>query len=237
MAPRTRTDAPVGPAGPVGSGDPSVARRRGRPTRAEGPAVTADAIVEAALEAVQANGWSGLGLREIARNLGVSLPAVQRHFPTKDHLWRACVDRLIAERMALPAPPPAGAQGAERIMAVLRAQFDRASLEPGLTSAMLSDRSEGADSRLAYLYRSVRPVLDEGRARLQGAVDSGLIRDVDLDVVLALLGIGMSSLANARPALRQLFGIDLEEESERERFAATLTDILLRGLQGPAAGD
>ena len=197
--------------------------------------MTADAIVEKSLEAIQANGWSGLALREVARDLGVSLPAVQRHFPTKDDLWRACVDRLIADRLAVPLPAPPEAEGVERLRSVLRAQFDRASREPGLTSAMLSDHSEGADARLAYLYEAVRPTMEAGRARLEAGVDQGLIREVDLDVVLALLGIGLSSLSSARPALRQLFGIDLEEESERDRFAATLTDILIQGLRGPAA--
>ena len=223
------------PDGPLPAMDRPPARRRGRPSLAEGPAVTAEAIVEKALEAIQANGWSGLALREVARELGVSLPAVQRHFPTKDDLWRACVDRLIAERMTVPPPGPPEAQGVDRLRSVLRAQFDRASLEPGLTSAMLSDHSEGADARLAYLYEAVRPTLEEGRARLQAGIDGGLIREIDLDVVLALLGIGLSSLSSARPALRELFGIDLAQESERERFAATLTDILIRGLQGPAA--
>lgn len=126
-------------------------------------------------------------------------------------------------------------EGPARLTAALRAQFDRASLEPGLTSAMLMDHSAGADARLAYLHRAVRGALDEGRAQLRHAVESGLLRAVDIDVVLALIGIGLSSLASARPALRELFGIDLDHEYERERFAATLTDILIRGLQGPAA--
>lgn len=213
---------------------PGPVRRRGRPRREEGPAVTADAIVEAGLAAIQDNGWSGLALRDVARRLGVTLPAVQRHFPTKDELWRACVDRLIAERFGaglgdeLVGP-------ADRLLAALRARFERSGVEPGLTAAMLHDRSEGAEERLDYLCRAVRPVIESGRDRLTEAVDAGVMRPVDIDIVLALIGIGLSSLANGGPALQRLFGIDLADEGQREYFAATLADILIFGLRGPAA--
>ena len=196
--------------------------------------MTADAIIDTGLAAIQGNGWSGLGLRDVARQLGVSLPAVQRHFPTKDHLWRACVDRLAAERLAAQeADRPTGTP-TDQLLAVLRAQFERSGLDRGLTTAMLHDRSDGAEARLDYLCRAVQPALGSGRRRLRAAVDAGVMRPVDVDIVLALLGIGLSSLANAGPALDRLLGIDLSDAAERERFAATLADILMYGLCGPA---
>ena len=215
--------------------EPTVGRRRGRPRRVDGPAVTAAAIVESGLEAIQSDGWSGMALRDLARRLGVSLPAVQRHFPTKDDLWRACVDRLVAERLERRAEEVTDAAPADQLIAALRAQIERPSLEPGLTAAMLSDRSEGADERLAYLYRAVRPALDDARSRFNRAIEAGVMRPVDTDVVVALLGIGVSSLANAGPALRHLFGIDLDQDGQRDRFARTVADLLMFGLRGPAA--
>lgn len=212
--------------------EPSASRRRGRPRRDEGPAVTTDAIVGIALDDLRANGWSGLALRDVARRLGVSLPAVQRHFPTKDDLWRACVDRMVAELLVRTDPPPAGPPSA-RLLAGLRAQVERSGLEPGVTAAMLHDRSPGADDRLEYLLEALRPVVENGRTRLRRAIEAGAMRPVDEDVVLAVLGIGLSSLAHSGRALQLLFGIDLEDADQRDHFATTLVDILISGLRRP----
>lgn len=220
---------------PPSTGDAAPGRRRGRPRLEEGPAVTADAIVRTGLDAIQANGWSGLALRDVARRLGVSLPAVQRHFPTKDDLWRACVDRLIAVRFAERLDGDRSDRPADRLLAALRSQFERSGVEPGLTAAMLLDRSEGAENRLAYVCEAVQPIIDWNRARLREAIDAGAMRTVDVDVVLALLGIGLSSLASAGPALQRLFGIELNDATQRDHFAATVADILIFGLRGPAA--
>ena len=210
-------------------------RRRGRPRLEEGPAVTADAIVGTGLDAIQANGWSGLALRDVARRLGVSLPAVQRHFPTKDDLWRACIDRLVAVRFAARLDGERSDRPADRLLAALRSQFERSGVDPGLTAAMLQDRSEGAEARIAYLCEAIRPIVEDGRSRLREAIAAGAMRAVDVDVVLAVLGIGLSSLASAGPALERLFGIDLTDVSQRERFATTIADILIFGLRGPDA--
>lgn len=212
----------------------NTSRGKGRPRRADGPAVTADAIVERALDVIQANGWSGLALREVARHLGVSLPAVQRHFATKDALWRACVDRLVADRLASRPTESPDAPSKEGLLAAVRTQLELPGLQLGLTAAMLSDRSEGAEERLDYLCDAVRPALAQARARIERAQQAGVVRPLDTEVLLALLSIGLGSLATGGSALRRLFGIDLDDPAEKDRLAAALGDIILSGIRSPA---
>ncbi len=60
------------------------------------------ALVAEGLKHVEERSAATLSLREIARNVGVSAPAVYRHFPNKDALLRAVagsgLDRLAAEQ-------------------------------------------------------------------------------------------------------------------------------------------
>jgi AcrR family transcriptional regulator len=213
---------------------PAASRRRsGRPRRDEGPAVTREAIIQAALRATAANGTPGLALRAIARELGVSLPAVQRHFPTKDDLWRACVDAVLAEMPEAPAP---GVHRPEAMVAEhLRYQIERSALRLGLSAAMWSDQEPGAAERRAYLRERSAPVLRERRQLLEAGQARGVLRPVAPDVVLALFAFGLSSLATCRVPLREVFGIDLDDEEQRDRFTAALSDVLLHGLMAPEA--
>ena len=233
-----------------GASDAIPARRPGRPRRDEGPAVTREAIVAAALRAVQGNGSAGLALREVARRLGVSLPTVQRHFATRDDLWRACVDAALEGALtgALPheeqgEDAKAGAPEANRpgqgLERQIRFQLWRAATMPGFTAAMSNGSEPGSQERLDYLVERARPVLDRASALFDAAVESGRLRPADTQVVMALVALGLSSLASSREGLRRLFGIDLDDAGQREGFATSLTDILLYGLlprgpEGPA---
>ncbi len=223
-----RPAPPASPGDRPGPATPGT-RRRGRPRRDQGPAVTREAIVEAGLQSLRNHGLPGLALREVARRLGVTLPTIQHHFPTRDDLWRACVDTVL-ER---PQPPvrerPTEIPGAG-LAEFLRWQIDQAALSPGITAAMWHDPEAGAEDRMRYLAERLAPRVQAGRRVLDMAVDTGTLRAVDPSAVLALVGVGVNSLVNAPEALRRLFGIDLADPEVRERFAAQLSDILLHGL-------
>jgi AcrR family transcriptional regulator len=61
-----------------------------------------EALVAAGLEAARVHGPSGIGIRDLAKQLGVSPTAAYRHFPSLDHLVAAVAQRareLAASRM------------------------------------------------------------------------------------------------------------------------------------------
>lgn len=74
-----------------------------------------DAILDAALDAFAKNGFSGTGLREIAKIARVAQPTINYHFKTKEKLFEAIVKRgaerstqarieRLAKRLAAPEP-------------------------------------------------------------------------------------------------------------------------------------
>ncbi|HET9060875.1 MAG TPA: TetR/AcrR family transcriptional regulator [Acidimicrobiales bacterium] len=202
--------------------------------------MTREAIVAIALEAVRSSGARGLALREVARALGVSLPTVQRHFATREDLWRACVDAALAEVSSDLSPRlspgelspgelrPAGLRPAEpSTEELLRAQVKRSVTRPRFTAAMT--QGGGLDGT-AYLLDQAKPLVGQGRALVQQAIDTGALRAVDPSALVALVGLGIGSLASSREGLRRLHDLDLDDPAQAERFVDSLVDILLYGL-------
>ena len=218
---------------PQRSEDPGSSRRRpGRPQRSEGPAVTAEAILAAARTTLQRSGTAGLSLREVARRLGVSLPTVQRHFATKDDLWRACVDSVLADALrALPDSDEVGTSvPGEGLARYVRHVVARSRAVPSITAAVLNDAEPGGKERLDYLSEQARPLFARARAGLERAIATGVARPVDPGALMALLGLGLSSVASSGEGLKRLFGIDLDDEDQAEAFARDVADLVLHGF-------
>ena len=57
---------------------------------------TKDRILEAALEMFSQKGYEGTNLRELAASLGLVKSAMYRHFESKEEIWNALLDRMIA---------------------------------------------------------------------------------------------------------------------------------------------
>lgn len=76
---------------PNRSGQPR--RRYESPLRARRAEETRDSLVRVATELFTSRGWSGTGMREVAREAGVALETLYSHYASKRKLFEAVVDR------------------------------------------------------------------------------------------------------------------------------------------------
>jgi AcrR family transcriptional regulator len=106
-------------------GEGGTARVRAEP-RAP---LTRESIVLEALELMDAEGVEGFSLRKLGARLGVSAPAIYRHFADKDDLCRSVVE-YVSQGMRVEidrtAPP------SEQIKALMRAMREHWSRHPSL---------------------------------------------------------------------------------------------------------
>ena len=101
---------------------PWSAGGRRRPPRAK-PPLTREAIVEAALAIVDAEGLEAATMRRVAHALDTGPASLYQHVAGKDELLELLFDRVAAE-IELPPPPPPGGDWQEPLKAVCRSTRD-----------------------------------------------------------------------------------------------------------------
>ena len=112
-----------------------------------------DRLLDCVLELLVADGYEGISIRRVATAAGVSIGAVQHHFPTKDALLAAAMDRVsqqFEERLERRLAPGAGP--AE----VLRAVADE----------LLSAGEERRPASVIWLVRMARAAVHEPTAEV-----------------------------------------------------------------------
>jgi TetR/AcrR family transcriptional regulator, transcriptional repressor of aconitase len=76
-------------------------------------------IVERATPVFSAHGFNGLGMRQIAQELGMSKSALYHYFPSKDELFAACTEFVFARDEELNAANPNDATPREKTKALM----------------------------------------------------------------------------------------------------------------------
>lgn len=69
-------------------------RGRGRPRKADAPALSIEQLLEASAEIFARDGYDGVSLRKLQKELGVSYTFFHHYFDSKEALWKAVVDQL-----------------------------------------------------------------------------------------------------------------------------------------------
>ena len=75
---------------------------RAAPTRGPKPGLSAEALVQAAVEIADADGLDAVTIRAVAERVGFTTMALYRYFPSKEALYDAIVDA----GMGLPPRSP-----------------------------------------------------------------------------------------------------------------------------------
>jgi AcrR family transcriptional regulator len=169
-------------------------------------------LVEAAAHAFREQGL-GASVNTIARDAGVNVATLYRHFPTKDDLLgavlEAVLEPLAAAREHALAPEHAGAALAAFLREAVRLQRR----EPGLLEA-LGHHPAAPEVR----ERLRRPAIDIVTPLVERAHRDGELR-ADLDAIDLLIALRMLALVPDAPEIAGRAGA--------ERYV----DVLLRGLR------
>ena len=166
----------------------------------EAPQRLLDAVVSVLVE----EGFEGVSVRKVAARAGVSIGAVQHHFPTKDGMLSAAMNRASAEferRLAARVPADATAEQALRAVAdeLLGLGPDRRTASV-LWLARLARASVDEPTRRAHAreWQQVEDLLGGLLRAVRPAAGPEQIRD-DAARLLALLD-GLALAALAEPA-------------------------------------
>ena len=203
-------------------------RPPGRPSAEAGPAVSRTDLLRIAARMIGERGFSATSIRSLGAEAGVSHGTVQHHFATKDSLWKALVDEvlvpdLVAASDQLSAEPGGGLE------AVIATRLEQAMTRPGLSGAILMDRSDGANDRLAYLADATLSMRTGAISQLEVLVTAEVLRSVN-PIALLALNIALTCLGSADVALRTFLDLDISDEGQRAQLATDIIDVILYGV-------
>lgn len=185
-------------------------------------------ILEAILVMTAEKGLDGVTTRALAERLGVTEPALYRHFPGgKSEMWRALAV-LVGERMQAAwrrALEQTGTEPLERLRALVHAQLWIIQEIPALP-AILFSRTLHRDNDA--LRAGVAEVAGRFHARLEQLIGDGVARgeirdNVDIDAAAWLL-IAVVQGTAIRWSLAE-HGFDLEHEGCR------VMEVVLAGFR------
>ncbi|MFI8975245.1 TetR/AcrR family transcriptional regulator [Nocardia asteroides] len=163
------------------------------------------ALVTYAEQALREKGVGGLSLRELARDLGVSPGAPNRHFSSKQALLDALAlegfDRL--QRQLDAALDEAGDSFAEQLAAFTRTGIGFAAANPALVDLMYSAKhdptaSEDLAAASLRLLTLVTRMIERGQAR--GEVREGPSEGIGLPVMVMINGFVTLTVSGGIPA-------------------------------------
>lgn len=147
-------------------------------------------IVAEVLRLADEIGPDRLSTTDVARAIGLSQPAIFRHFPTKGALWLAVAEDIADRLQSYWAAAEAGATGPQaRLKALIGAQLTAIAETPALPSILFSRELQVDNPALREVFRGLLSAF-EGRLvavirELQAAGD--LKRDVSPEDVAILL--------------------------------------------------
>ena len=147
-------------------------------------------IVAEVLRLADEIGPDRLSTTDVARAIGLSQPAIFRHFPTKGALWLAVAEDIANRLQGSWAEAKAGASGPQaRLKALIGAQLSAISETPALPSILFSRELQVDNQALRDVFRGLLGAF-QGRlvAEIRDSQETGDLRcDVSPEDVAILL--------------------------------------------------
>ncbi|MCH8179990.1 MAG: TetR/AcrR family transcriptional regulator [Proteobacteria bacterium] len=187
-----------------------------------------EAIVEAALAHIEAQGLEALSMRTLAAELGVAPNALYRYFPSKTELAFALADAAGHLLLAALRQAAAGLSMLDAVRATARTYLHFARTRPALYAIKMGHCKSGDNEPPSHaevwdfvlsltaglatpwdredlalsLWASLHGLVELDRADMLGGRDAQATLDVMLDVMLAGLAAQASAQASPRAAPR-----------------------------------
>ena len=145
---------------------------------------TKQRILDAALESFAGRGYEATSLDAVAATLGVRKQTILYHFPSKENLLSAVIDRSAAElSAALEDALRRAGPGFKRIEAVVRSVFRLAARRPALLGLVREVTRLGPPAT-TRLTEALDPLLARATGFLEAEMASGSMRRQDPRLLL-----------------------------------------------------
>jgi AcrR family transcriptional regulator len=147
-------------------------------------------ILDEAIRIIHEQGYSALVIRELANHVGISEPAIYRHFKNKNDIISRILDRVLGMTGTIEANLVGVVSAKEKIRQFVRFHFDFLNKNPEITSVVFSENLFQSNS---ILKEKLRTILNSRHGLLSSFLDEakleGSVVDVDSgDLAVLIVG-------------------------------------------------
>lgn len=200
--------------------------------RSETTAVTRERVLDVALRRFRAGGYAAVSLRGVAVELGLTAPALYRHFEDKADLVAAVLEHGFSDLRARFADVLTEGTARDRLRATLKALLDFGLAEPRVYQTLAYPADERAVRAVVRrLHRPARIAFRFLADRVCECMDEGLVHPGDPEQVALVLWSHSHGLLSMYLSAH----LDVEEEEFR-RLYWECSDAVGRGLLLAHAG-
>jgi AcrR family transcriptional regulator len=167
------------------------------------PQPTREAILDAAERMFSAKGVDGVAVRDLARELGLTASSLYNHFPGKQALYEAVLERGLRPIVDLVAASWQETVEAEMVSRTVTRLVAHLAQHPHLGRLLQRALIEDSDSVHALMVRWLAPLYQEGLAVVgQTAAASGWTPDEIPHLTLGIFGLVFAHFVNGATVQR-----------------------------------
>jgi len=209
------------------------ARRLGLPPEAKKLAVRRKNVARilAAAEAVFATkGFSGATTAEIAARARLPKANLHYYFRTKDALYRAVLDDIMALWLEATASIVAEADPATALRRYVEAKVAYSRTRPFASKVFANELLHGAPAVKGFLGGAMKRLVDEKAKEINGWVAARRLAPVDPHHLFFVLWAATQTYADFDCQVAAVLGKKRLEPADYDRAAETVSALVLRGL-------
>lgn len=210
----------------------SSAKTRPQAAEAVATATTAERILDTAERLFAERGYAAVSVREIAGGIGLNQASLYNHFPSKQALYEAVLERglrPIGELLAAGSTRLLTPELGDRLIEELVDQLWRTPNLPKLIEREMLDDGEVFERLSA---RWLRPIYDEGRRAMAAASAPASWREEQLPLVVVGMYHLLFGFFTAGGLLHRVIGVDPRAPALRRIHIEFLKDASRRLMRG-----
>jgi TetR/AcrR family transcriptional regulator len=211
---------------------PKSAGRSDKVVELRRPTDTRDRVLSVAQALFAERGYRGTSLRDIARRIGIKAPSLLHHFPSKEQLYLAVLDRVFEGMEEAAAMVLMGRDSFQsRCRTAIVGAIDQIAASPDSMKIIWHEMTEETGVGRQLFKRRVPPLFAMGVNFIFQGQRGGEFRDgVDpFHFLLSLNSITLGFFTTAA-MVRRLWNIDLLEPRVIERRKREVIDMVERTL-------
>lgn len=185
-------------------------------------------ILDAALVVFSASGFRGATVDQIAAKAGMSKPNLLYYFRRKEDIYRALLERTLADWLEPLSRLDASGDPLKEIEAYIRAKMELSRQRPEASRLFANEILHGAPAIGDFLAGPLKTLVDEKAGIIRRWISEGRIALIDPHHLIFAIWATTQHYADFDVQVRAVLG---NREDHMETAENTLLTIILEGLR------